>query len=131
MWRTMSWDGAQAEAGKPLPHIDGLPVVQVQVQKAEGRAAADGGGAAALLGTGHPDHRRARRSDVSQLLARRRPSDVDSAQLRGDTVRGGDADQRRSRDGDAAGRPDARDHRRTAVRQPAGDDPADERGDEE
>ena len=33
MWRTMSWDGAQAEAGKPLPHIDGLPVVQVQVQK--------------------------------------------------------------------------------------------------
>ena len=36
MWRTMSWDGAQAEAGKPLPHIDGLPVVQVQVQSGEG-----------------------------------------------------------------------------------------------
>jgi putative zinc finger protein len=32
MWRTMSWDGAQAEAGDKLPHIDGLPVVQVQVQ---------------------------------------------------------------------------------------------------
>jgi hypothetical protein len=32
MWRTMSWDGAQAEAGDQLPHIDGLPVVQVQLQ---------------------------------------------------------------------------------------------------
>jgi hypothetical protein len=32
MWRTMSWDGAQAEAGDKLPHIDGLPVVQVQLQ---------------------------------------------------------------------------------------------------
>jgi hypothetical protein len=35
MWRTMSWDGAQAEAGDKLPHIDGLPVVQVQVQASE------------------------------------------------------------------------------------------------
>ncbi|MGH7508412.1 MAG: anti-sigma factor family protein [Gemmatimonadales bacterium] len=32
MWRTMSWVGAQAEAGDQVPHIDGLPVVQVQVQ---------------------------------------------------------------------------------------------------
>ena len=32
MWRTMSWVGAQAEAGDKVPHIDGLPVVQVQVQ---------------------------------------------------------------------------------------------------
>jgi Putative zinc-finger len=32
MWRTMSWVGAQAEAGEKLPHIDGLPIVQVQVQ---------------------------------------------------------------------------------------------------
>jgi putative zinc finger protein len=32
MWRTMSWDGAQAETGDKLPHIDGLPVVQVQLQ---------------------------------------------------------------------------------------------------
>lgn len=32
MWRTMSWDGAQAEAGDKLPHIDGLPVVRVQLQ---------------------------------------------------------------------------------------------------
>jgi hypothetical protein len=35
MWRTMSWDGAQAEAGDKLPHIDGLPVVQVQVQASQ------------------------------------------------------------------------------------------------
>jgi putative zinc finger protein len=35
MWRTMSWDGAQAEAGDKLPHIDGLPVVQVQLQAGE------------------------------------------------------------------------------------------------
>ena len=34
MWRTMCWDGAKAEAGDRLPHIDGLPVVQVQVQTA-------------------------------------------------------------------------------------------------
>ncbi|HZA91151.1 MAG TPA: anti-sigma factor, partial [Gemmatimonadales bacterium] len=32
IWRTMSWVGAQQEAGDKLPHIDGLPVVQVQVQ---------------------------------------------------------------------------------------------------
>jgi hypothetical protein len=32
MWRTMSWVGAQEQAGDKLPHIDGLPVVQVQVQ---------------------------------------------------------------------------------------------------
>jgi hypothetical protein len=35
MWRTMSWAGAQAEAGDKLPHIDGLPVVQVQVQSSD------------------------------------------------------------------------------------------------
>jgi hypothetical protein len=35
MWRTLSWDGAQAEAGDKLPHIDGLPVVQVQLQAVE------------------------------------------------------------------------------------------------
>jgi hypothetical protein len=35
MWRTVSWAGAQEEAGDKLPHIDGLPVVQVQVQAGE------------------------------------------------------------------------------------------------
>ncbi len=32
MWRTMSWDGAQTESGRSPPHIDGLPVLRVQVQ---------------------------------------------------------------------------------------------------
>jgi hypothetical protein len=32
VWRTMSWDGAQSEAGRGVPHIDGLPVLRVQVQ---------------------------------------------------------------------------------------------------
>jgi hypothetical protein len=36
LWRSVSWDGATAEAGRPLPHIDGLPVVQVQVQASAG-----------------------------------------------------------------------------------------------
>ena len=35
IWRTVSWDGAQAEAGRRLPHIDGLPVVKVQIQAGE------------------------------------------------------------------------------------------------
>ena len=32
MWRTMSWDGARNETGDDLPHIEGLPVIRVQVQ---------------------------------------------------------------------------------------------------
>jgi anti-sigma factor RsiW len=32
MWRTMSWDGAQNETGRGVPHIDGLRVLRVQVQ---------------------------------------------------------------------------------------------------
>ena len=32
LWRTMSWDGAQNETGRGVPHIDGLPVLRVQVQ---------------------------------------------------------------------------------------------------
>jgi Putative zinc-finger len=32
MWRTMSWDSAQDETGRSVPHIDGLPVLRVQVQ---------------------------------------------------------------------------------------------------
>jgi hypothetical protein len=35
MWRTMSWDGARNEAGDELPHIEGLPVIRVQVQASE------------------------------------------------------------------------------------------------
>jgi hypothetical protein len=85
MWRTMSWDGAQAEAGKPLPHIDGLPVVQIQVQNAEGtrpvmvvaQQLASGQVIRTIEGSA---------ADVSQLLARRTMSDVDSIQLRGDST---------------------------------------------
>jgi len=35
MWRTMSWDGAQSETGRSVPHIDGLPVLRVQVQASD------------------------------------------------------------------------------------------------
>jgi hypothetical protein len=75
MWRTMSWDGAQAEAGEQLPHIDGLPVVQVQVQTIEqgkqplmvvAQQLTSGQVIRTIEGP---------TSDVSQLLARRSMSD--------------------------------------------------------
>ena len=90
MWRTMSWAGAQAEAGKPLPHIDGLPVVQVQVQQAEGARPLTV--VAQQLTSGQVIRTiEGSASDVSQLLARRQISDVDSVQLRGDSIRGANA----------------------------------------
>jgi hypothetical protein len=84
MWRTMSWDGAQAEAGQPLPHIDGLPVVQVQVQSGEqgqrpvmvvAQKLASGEVIRTIEGPA---------TDVSQLLARR-VGDPDSIPLRTDS----------------------------------------------
>jgi hypothetical protein len=75
MWRTMSWAGAQAEAGDKLPHIDGLPVVQVQVQTSEqgkqplmvvAQQLASGEVIRTIEGP---------TSDVSHLLARRSMSD--------------------------------------------------------
>jgi len=75
MWRTMSWAGAQAEAGDKLPHIDGLPVVQVQVQTSEqgkqplmvvAQQLASGQVIRTIEGP---------TSDVSHLLARRAMSD--------------------------------------------------------
>jgi hypothetical protein len=84
MWRTMSWDGAQAEAGQPLPHIDGLPVVQVQVQAGEqgqrplmvvAQQLSSGQVIRTIEGPA---------TDVSQLLARR-VSDPDSIILRTDS----------------------------------------------
>jgi putative zinc finger protein len=75
MWRTMSWAGAQAEAGDQLPHIDGLPVVQVQVQASEhgkqplmvvAQQLASGEVIRTIEGP---------TSDVSHLLARRAMSD--------------------------------------------------------
>jgi hypothetical protein len=85
MWRTMSWDGANAESGTRLPHIDGLPVVRVQVQSGElgtrpvtvvAQQLASGQVIRTIEGPA---------SDVSQLLSRRAMSDVDSLFLPGDT----------------------------------------------
>lgn len=84
MWRTMSWDGAEAEAGQPLPHIDGLPVVQVQVQAGEqGRRPLMV--VAQQLSSGQVIRTiEGPATDVSQLLARR-VSDPDSVVLRTDS----------------------------------------------
>jgi hypothetical protein len=77
MWRTMSWDGAQAEAGDKVPHIDGLPVVQVQLQ------ASDQGKqplmvVAQQLASGEVIRTiEGPTSDVSHLLARRTMTDPD------------------------------------------------------
>jgi hypothetical protein len=85
MWRTMSWDGAQAEAGQPLPHIDGLPVVQVQVQSSDqgkrplmvvAQQLASGEVIRTIEGPA---------TDVSQLLARRAMGETDSIVLRTDS----------------------------------------------
>lgn len=35
IWRTLSWAGARDERGDSVPHIDGLPVVEVQVGPAK------------------------------------------------------------------------------------------------
>ena len=77
MWRTLSWDGAQAETGEKLPHIDGLPVVQVQLQ------ASDEGKkplmvVAQQLSSGEVIRTiEGPMSDVSHLLARRTMTDPD------------------------------------------------------
>ncbi len=79
MWRTLSWDGAQAEAGDKLPHIDGLPVVQVQLQTVEegkkplmvvAQQLASGEVIRTIEGP---------MNDVSHLLARRTMTDPDSS----------------------------------------------------
>jgi hypothetical protein len=91
MWRTMSWDGAKAEAGERVPHIDGLPVVRVQVQNSElgsrpvmvvAQQLSSGQVIRTIEGPA---------SDVSQLLSRRAMSDVDSLFLPGDSGLGSDA----------------------------------------
>jgi hypothetical protein len=91
MWRTMSWDGAKAEAGERVPHIDGLPVVRVQVQNSEQGArpvmvVAQQLASAQLIRTIEGPA-----SDVSQLLSRRSMADVDSLFLLGDSSQGADA----------------------------------------
>ena len=78
MWRNLSWDGAQAEAGERLPHIDGLPVLKVQVQSGDqgqrpvmvvAQQLASGEVIQTIEGPA---------SDVSLLLARRSMAAIDS-----------------------------------------------------
>ena len=85
MWRTVSWDGAQAEAGERLPHIDGLPVLKVQVQAGEpGKRSVMV--VAQQLSSGQVIQTiEGPAADVSQLLARRSMADVDSILLRADS----------------------------------------------
>ena len=86
MWRTMSWDGAQAEAGQRLPNIDGLPVVQVQVQANEpgkrplmvvAQQLSSGQVIRTIEGPA---------TDVSQLLARRAMTEPDPSLLHSDSA---------------------------------------------
>jgi hypothetical protein len=77
MWRTMSWDGAQSETGRSVPHIDGLPVLRVQVQATDqskrplmvvAQQLADGQVIQTIEGPA---------ADVSQLLFRRSGTSAD------------------------------------------------------
>jgi hypothetical protein len=91
MWRTMSWDGAKAAAGERLPHIEGLPVMRVQVQSNE-----DGARPVMVVAQRLSSGQVIRTiegpaTDVSQLLSRRAMTDVDSLFLPGDSRRGNDA----------------------------------------
>jgi hypothetical protein len=90
MWRTMSWDGAKAAAGERLPHIEGLPVMRVQVQSNE-----DGARPVMVVAQRLSSGQVIRTiegpaTDVSQLLSRRAMTDVDSLFLPGDSRRGSD-----------------------------------------
>src|SRR4051812_26235600 len=94
MWRTMSWAGAQAAAGDKLPHIDGLPVVQVQVQTSEqgkqplmvvAQQLASGEVIRTIEGP---------TSDVSHLLARRAMSDPLPTKTKPDSTVGDSAPAR-------------------------------------
>jgi hypothetical protein len=93
MWRTMSWDGAKAEAGERVPHIDGLPVMQVQIQNGE-RDSRPVMVVAQQLSSGQVIRTiEGPVSDVSQMLSRRAMADVDTVLLLGDSsALGPDAD---------------------------------------
>jgi anti-sigma factor RsiW len=86
MWRTMSWDGAKAEAGERLPHIDGLPVVRVQVQSGEGSSRPVTVVAQQLASGQVIRTIEGPATDVSQILSRRAMTDVDSLFLPGDSI---------------------------------------------
>jgi anti-sigma factor RsiW len=86
MWRTMSWDGAKAEAGERLPHIDGLPVVRVQVQSGE-QGSSPVTVVAQQLASGQVIRTiEGPATDVSNILSRRSMTDVDSLFLPGDSI---------------------------------------------
>ncbi len=71
IWRTVSWDGARSETGEDVPHIDGLPVLRVQVQ-ANDRSKRPLMVVAQQLTSGQVIQTiEGPASDVSQLLARR------------------------------------------------------------
>ena len=77
----MSWVGAQEEAGDKLPYIDGLPVMQVQVQTGtQGKHPLMV--VAQQLSSGEVIRTiEGPASDVSHLLARRTMSDPDPTAL--------------------------------------------------
>ena len=75
MWRTLSWDGAQAETGDELPHVDGLPVMQVQLQAGEPGKGPLMVVAQQLAGGEVIRTIEGPMSDVSHLLARRTMTD--------------------------------------------------------
>jgi hypothetical protein len=86
MWRTMSWDGAKAEAGERVPYIDGLPVMQVQIQNGE-RDSRPVMVVAQQLSSGQVIRTiEGPASDVSQMLSRRAMADVDTVLLAGDSA---------------------------------------------
>lgn len=89
MWRTMSWVGAQEEAGDNVPHIDGLPVVGVQVQAGrQGKQPLMV--VAQQLSSGEVIRTiEGPASDVSHLLARRTMSDPEPGLTKVDSVRAG------------------------------------------
>ncbi len=85
MWRTMSWDGAKAEAGERLPHIDGLPVVRVQVQSGE-QSSRPVTVVAQQLASGQVIRTiEGPATDVTEILSRRSTADVDSLLRAGDS----------------------------------------------
>jgi hypothetical protein len=82
----MSWDGAKAEAGERVPHIDGLPVMQVQIQNGE-RDSRPVMVVAQQLSSGQVIRTiEGPVSDVSQMISRRAMADVDTVLLSGDSV---------------------------------------------
>jgi hypothetical protein len=82
MWRTLSWDGAVA-AGTQLPHIDGLPVVQVQVQSGDLSASAVTVVAQQLASGQVIRTIEGPATDVSQILSRHGLAEADSAAAAG------------------------------------------------